>query len=182
MTSQSLGWTPMSGSMATTIARSHIIGFFCLGAICGSADFKVSTGWFKSFKSRHGIYELQTEGESWSGDNNYVHNFKKTFLHHVEEEGFSRDVYKVDETEINWKDLPRKSLASKRESTTPGFKVSKERATVMVCANASGTHTLPLLVIGKSKKPRCFKNVLCLPTLYLQGTKECVDEICLFSE
>ncbi|GFY47148.1 jerky-like protein [Trichonephila inaurata madagascariensis] len=36
----------------------------------------------------------------------------------------------------------------------------------MVCANASGTHSLPLLVIGKSKKPRCFKNVSCHPTPY----------------
>ncbi|GFS31328.1 jerky protein homolog-like [Trichonephila inaurata madagascariensis] len=36
----------------------------------------------------------------------------------------------------------------------------------MVCANASGTHTLPLLVIGKSKKPCYFKNVSCHPTLY----------------
>ncbi|GFV39524.1 jerky protein homolog-like [Trichonephila clavipes] len=35
----------------------------------------------------------------------------------------------------------------------------------MVCANASGTYTLPLLVIGKSKKPPCFKNFSCLPTL-----------------
>ncbi|PRD35490.1 UNVERIFIED_CONTAM: Jerky-like protein [Trichonephila clavipes] len=52
-----------------------------------------------------------------------------------------------------------------------GFKMgvhssSKEGVTSMVCANASGTHSLPLLVIGKSKKPCCFKNVSCLPTLY----------------
>ncbi|GFU62110.1 jerky protein homolog-like [Trichonephila clavipes] len=36
----------------------------------------------------------------------------------------------------------------------------------MVCANTSGTHTLPLLMIGKSKKPHYFKNVSCLSTLY----------------
>ncbi|GFY74837.1 otoferlin [Trichonephila inaurata madagascariensis] len=82
-------------------------------------------------------------------------------------ETFSRDdIYNVDETGINWKALPKKSIASKRESTAPGFKVSKESVTAMVCANASRTHTLPLLVIDKSKKPRCFKNVSCLPTLY----------------
>ncbi|GFY69408.1 HTH CENPB-type domain-containing protein [Trichonephila inaurata madagascariensis] len=91
----------------------------------------------------------------------------ETYLQHVEE-GYSRDdVYKVDETRENWKALQqKKSLASKRESTAPGFKVNKERVTAMVCANASGTHTLPLLVIGKSEKPPCFKNVSCLPTLY----------------
>ncbi|GFS35822.1 HTH CENPB-type domain-containing protein [Trichonephila inaurata madagascariensis] len=62
--------------------------------------------------------------------------------------------------------LPRKSLASKRESTLPGFKVSKERVAAMVGADVSETHSLPLLVISKSKKPRCFKIVSCLPTLY----------------
>ncbi|GFT32961.1 jerky protein homolog-like [Trichonephila clavipes] len=83
------------------------------------------------------------------------------------EEVYSRgDVYNVDETGVNWKALSRKSLASKRESTAPGFKVSKERVTAMVCANGSGTHSLPLLVIGKSKISRCSKNVSCLPTLY----------------
>ncbi|GFY63252.1 HTH CENPB-type domain-containing protein [Trichonephila inaurata madagascariensis] len=84
----------------------------------------------------------------------------------VEEEGHSRDdVYNVEKTGVYWKILPRKSLASKRESIALGFKVSKERVTAMVRTNASGTHTLPLLVIGKSKKPHCFKNVSCLPTL-----------------
>ncbi|GFS60000.1 tigger transposable element-derived protein 1 [Trichonephila inaurata madagascariensis] len=130
----------------------------------GSADFKASTGWFKS---RHGIRELQIEGESLSGNKTSAYKFKVTLLQQVEEEGYSRDdVYNVDETGVNWKALPRKSLASKRESTAPGFKISKERGTAMVCANAGGTHSLPLLVIRKSNMPRCFKNVSCIPTLY----------------
>ncbi|CAG8772668.1 22703_t:CDS:2, partial [Dentiscutata erythropus] len=34
-----------------------------------------------------------------------------------------------------------------------------ERLTIEICANASGTDKLELLVIGKYKDPRCFKNV-----------------------
>ena len=133
----------------------------------GSSDFKASTGWLKNFKSRHGIRELQIEGESLSGDVEAASEMKQKFLDVVKNEGYSRDdVYNADETGLNWKSLPRKSLASKRELAAPGFKVSKERVTVMVCANASRTHRLPLLVIGKSKKPRCFKNVACIPTVY----------------
>ncbi|GFU05491.1 jerky-like protein [Trichonephila clavipes] len=45
----------------------------------GSADFNASTGWLKN-KSRHGIRELQIEGESLSGDKNSTHKFKETFL------------------------------------------------------------------------------------------------------
>ncbi|GFW49831.1 jerky-like protein [Trichonephila clavipes] len=73
------------------------------GRPSGLADFKVSTGWLKNFKSRHGIRELQIEGESLSGDNNSAHEFRKRFLQHVEE-GYCRDdVYNVDETGVNWK-------------------------------------------------------------------------------
>ncbi|GFS58002.1 jerky-like protein [Trichonephila inaurata madagascariensis] len=80
----------------------------------GLADFKASTGWIKNFKSRHGIRELQIEGESLSGDKNSAHKFKETFLQSVEEESFSRDdVYNVDKTGVNWKALPRKSLTFK---------------------------------------------------------------------
>lgn len=37
--------------------------------------------------------------------------------------------------------------------------MSKDRITVLCCANASGTHKLRLAVVGKSKNPRAFKNV-----------------------
>lgn len=43
----------------------------------------------------------------------------------IEREGYTRnDVYNADETDINWNVLPRKSFASRRESSAPGYKVS----------------------------------------------------------
>ena len=38
----------------------------------------------------------------------------------------------------------------------------------MACANATGSHKLPLMFIGKAANPRCFKNVnkSALPVLY----------------
>lgn len=37
--------------------------------------------------------------------------------------------------------------------------MQKQRITAMVCANASGSSRLPLLLIGTAKKPRCFKGM-----------------------
>lgn len=54
------------------------------------------------------------------------------------------DVYNADETGLNWKALPKKSLASRQENVARGFKVSKERDTIMTCANAAGTHKFSL--------------------------------------
>jgi hypothetical protein len=54
--------------------------------------------------------------------------------------------------------FPDKTLEFKNVSCHSG-KLSKDRLTTMVCANMSGSDKLPILVIGKSKNPRCFKNV-----------------------
>ena len=55
------------------------------------------------------------------------------------------------------------------ERCTNGKK-SKERITVLVGANMTGTEKLPLLVIGKSLKPRCFKNAS-VPVQYTANRK-----------
>lgn len=133
----------------------------------GPSDFKASSGWLTNFKIRHGIRELQIEGEILSGDNAGSEAFKIKFNEIVRTQKYSRDdIYNADETGVNWRALPTKSLASRRERKAPVYKVSKDRITAMVCSNASGMHSLPLLVIGKSNTPRCFKNVACLPVTY----------------
>ena len=39
-----------------------------------------------------------------------------------------------------------------------GKKKSKERVSLVVCANATGTHKIPCTLIGKAKFPACIKN------------------------
>ncbi|GBO46881.1 Jerky -like [Araneus ventricosus] len=36
----------------------------------------------------------------------------------------------------------------------------KDRVTILGCTNASGSHRVKLTLVGKSKKPRCFKNII----------------------
>ena len=133
----------------------------------GPQDFKTSNGWLRNFKSRHGIRELGVQGEKLLNDVPAAEAFKTNFLTFLEEEGCCmEDLYNADESGLYWKALPRKSLASRRENTAPGYKVSEERVTILTCANVAGNHALPILMIGKAKKPRCFKNVMCLPVCY----------------
>ncbi|XP_048515470.1 jerky protein homolog-like [Athalia rosae] len=44
------------------------------------------------------------------------------------------------------------------ENEAPGFKKDKTRVTIAACCNADGSCKLPLVVIGKSAKPRKLKN------------------------
>lgn len=131
----------------------------------GPSDFKASNGWLDKFRFRHGVRELQFEGESLSRNLAAANKFKEEFSMLLNE--YSLDsIYNVDESRLLWRSLPRKSLVSRKKQKAPGFKVSKDRVTIMVGANASGTHRLPLLLIGKSAKPRCFSNVKQLPVDY----------------
>lgn len=51
-------------------------------------------------------------------------------------------VFNAYETGLNFKILPKRSLASKNEKSAPGHKMNKERVTVMHSSNASGNHSL----------------------------------------
>ena len=77
-------------------------------------------------------------------------------------------VYNCDETRLCFWMLPEKTLAGRAEKGAPGMKKQKEHVTLMACSNATGSHTLPLMFIGKAANPHCFKNVnkSALPVIY----------------
>lgn len=64
------------------------------------------------------------------------------------------DIFNANETGLFWRMLPDSTMAYHKEQVRGG-KQSKERVTVLVGASATG-EKLPLLVIGRSKNPRCF--------------------------
>ena len=133
----------------------------------GSDSFVASKGWLTNFENRHAIRQLILKGESLSADAKAAADFKKEFIKLLQEEGYSRDqIYNADKTGLNWKASPDKTLASQTANSASGHKVIKERVTMLVSANASDSHALPLFVIGKAQKPRCFNNIFNLPVVY----------------
>lgn len=67
----------------------------------------------------------------------------------------------ADEFGLFFKLMPDKLLELKNETCFGGM-LSKDSLTVLVCLNWTGTGNLKLLIIDKSKSPRCSKNVLTL--------------------
>ena len=138
-------------------------------------NFKASNGWLEKFKNRHGIVFRALCGESASVDSTTVEEWKNrlpTLLH-----SYSMDnVYNADETGLFFRLLPERSMVLSKD-LCEGGKRSKERYTVLLCTDWSGTHKLKPLVIGKcevlttmidiisistigkSRRPQCFKNV-----------------------
>lgn len=119
-----------------------------------------SEGWLSRWKKRHGVHYLTVCGEQLSADQNAANEFAQTLLDTIRKEKFTPErIYNLDETGLNFKLLTEKALATLQESTATGLKTKKERITVAVCTNAARSHKLPLFVIGKSVKPRDFKNI-----------------------
>ncbi|XP_054284043.1 jerky protein homolog-like [Macrosteles quadrilineatus] len=146
---------PVNGPMLQEKAK-----FFKREIEGDDGKFAASDGWLDRWKKRYGVRQLSVSGEALSGNKDAVPEFK-TFLHNLlDEEGITGDqLYNCDETGLNYKMLPTKTLASKKEAAAPGYKKSKERVTVLACCNVTGNHKLRLTLIGKSKKPRAFKNL-----------------------
>ena len=131
--------------------------------------FSASSGWLWRFCNRHGIRRLSLQGEKLSADTEAPESFKKQLQDTMEREGLTLEqVYNCDETGLYYRMLPTKTLAAKTEKNPAGMKKQKERVTLMACSNATGSHKLPLLFIGKAANPRCFKHVnkAALPVVY----------------
>lgn len=79
-------------------------------------------------------------------------------------------VYSLSEARLFYKLLPHQLVLADQQSggggdsdqsgdnNDSGFqaKGNTERVMVLVCANGTGTHKIPLLVVGKQARPRCF--------------------------
>lgn len=125
-------------------------------------EFTASDGWLSRWKRRYGIRQLIIAGERLSAESKRENlmKFKRQFHEMIDKEGLSGDqIYNCDETGLYYRMLPEKSLVLQEEKSAPGYKKSKDRVTVLACSNASGSHKLQPLVIGKSVKPRAFKKL-----------------------
>ncbi|XP_034938293.1 tigger transposable element-derived protein 4-like [Chelonus insularis] len=143
----------------------------------GSDNLKFSTGWVDKFKKRHGIRCISMHGEKLSADTTAAEVFKKNLQSITSISGLPLDkIYNCDETGLFLKIMPKRTLASKSEKSASNRKLAKTRSTIMMCSNASGTHKLPLFVIGKSKSPRCFKNIKELPVIYKDQAKAWMNQ------
>lgn len=135
----------------------------------GHKEFKASNGWLEKFKKRYEIAFYKASGESASVSDNVCESWKKqltTLLRDYE----PHNIFNADETGLFFKCLPDRTLAFKNEKCHGG-KSSKERITILLIANMTGTEKRKLFVIGKSAKPRCFKNIKSLPVIYAANTK-----------
>ena len=139
------------------------------------SNFEATNGWFDGFKKRHGIIFKNVCGESGAVNVNEASEWKKQLLQMIDNVK-AKDVFNVDEAGLFFQCTPDKSLTFKGEVCNGG-KLSKLRVTLLIGANMDGSEKLPLLMIGKSANPRCFKNVKKKPVEYESNSKAWMTKI-----
>ena len=166
---------PISGVLLQEKARSF---FTKLYPDADPLSFKGSTGWLTKFNQRHGIKNVQLRREILSSDLSAVGPFREELKQVIADEGYTRDqIFNADETGLWWRMTPSHSLNSGATIRAANFKKAKDRITLLACANATGSHRLPLVFINKSAKPRCFKHMDMnnLPVHYYSQKKSWMD-------
>lgn len=128
-------------------------------------EYVCSRGWIDRFKRRYNIKSGRLHGESGSVDRSAAEDWLSMVWPNLSARYNENDIFNGDETGLFFKATPDKTLKFKGEKCHGG-KQAKDRLTVLVCANMSGTEKRQLLVVGKSVAPRCFKNCSVLPVKY----------------
>lgn len=106
-------------------------------------------GWLANFKRRHNIKRRVQYG-----------NAQDAYTRKLEEEmravqtlcgKYQEDeIYNIDETGLCWQ---RALDAGLTTSYRPGIKKEKACVSIVCCSNYTGTHKLPLWIIGNAKVP-----------------------------
>jgi len=77
-------------------------------------------------------------------------------IHAVVDAYTKKDVFNMDETGLCWRLQADNSLATHQ---LEGWKINKERITLVICANSDNNEKIPLTIIGKHLNPRCFEGI-----------------------
>ena len=149
---------------ATLQVKAAMIGEK-LGKKNGEEKFEPSLGYVSCFKARYNICSKVFCGEEKKYDPADFKVWKEQTIPGLLKDFSPRNIYNADETGLLYQLLPNRTLSFKGNSCKGG-QHSKQRLTVLLACNLDGSDKLTPLVIGKYKKPLCFKSVQSLPTGY----------------
>jgi hypothetical protein len=123
--------------------------------LLGESSFTGSSGWLDKFKKRISAKQHAIRGEANSAPLERLPEMREELRDIIKDYELA-DTYNCDETGLYWKMLPSKTISTQH---VIGTKKSKDRTTVLLTCNATGSHKLKPLVIHKYKNPRALRHI-----------------------
>ena len=124
----------------------------------GHEEWTCSNGFLYRFCLKYNVLSKKITGESLDCDMPKYNEFLDKVLPTLLEEYEPHNIYNLDETALFYKALANRTYAFRNEDVR-GSKAtqSKDRLSLMLCVNMTGTDKLRPLLIGKSQNPACLK-------------------------
>ena len=125
----------------------------------GITQFSASHGWVRGFLKRFDICNVAMHGQA--GEANLA--LAATTMEKIRRklEAYPPDrIYNMDETGLLYRCLPSRSYVPRRDRRhARGTRAMRhmDRVTLVLCTNATGTHKLPVAMIGAPVNPLCFR-------------------------
>lgn len=125
-----------------------------------SESFMASRGWFDRFKKRSNLHSIKITGEAASADHQAALEFPEILKTVIEHGNYPLElIFNVDETGLFWKRMPSRTFISREEKCAPGFKAAKDRLTLLLGCNATGSFKLKPMLVYHSQTPRAMKGI-----------------------
>ena len=159
-----LDWFQASWESRIPVNKSHLISKTNdIAVALGEKDWSTvcKSSWTNRFCNRYSITINKETGllERNVKNNSIVHDWFKDSLQPAVDKHGPENVFFVREFSLCWRTLPDQiSLADKSNP--------KERLTILLCSNFTGTEKWPVLCIGNYKNPKSFEGIKKLPVLY----------------
>lgn len=139
-------------------------------------NFSASNGWLDRFKVRNGIKLCGLREVKTESDVNAVGPFKAELESLAQWYNLSLEqIYNADETDLFWRMLPNPTQDMNEVKSS--VRAYRERMTILCCSNATGTHKLPLVCIGRGKRSRTFtsQELKTMPVQYYSQETAWID-------
>ncbi|XP_033299463.1 jerky protein homolog-like [Bombus bifarius] len=142
------------------------------------SSFIGSARWVVSFKNRYRLRKQDIDEHFRITNRAEADIVKSNFEKLLLCEGYSLDnIYNADNTGILWRVLPEKTSIFDRQRTPTSKRRMKEKVTAFLCTNVTGSHMLPILIIGELNSSRRNRDYYSndLSVMYRANTKGLLD-------
>ena len=133
-----------------------------IAANLGVTGFSASAGFVRRWAKRHTLVNISLwgTGGSAAADVEALRQQMEEICSQLE--AFNPEqIYNMDETGLYFRCLPNRayvSAGSRRRARGSKAMKNKDRVTLVLAVNATGSHKIPVAIIGKAAVPLCFKS------------------------
>ena len=137
-----------------------------------NSTFTASLRWVIKFRERHNLRKADMKENLKIPNEAAVDTFKAEFNKFMQKEGYKlENVYNADSTTLMWKKAPQNTLSQSSR------RLYKKQVTIFLCANATGCHKPPTLIVETIKKTQTTSSSYTSdpPIMYITSKKPYID-------